>query len=196
MIWYGQLARWILPRPTPTPAGDKPPRYIFSFRHRSSVYNSARFARGEPALRLIGVHIPDRSPGHAFVRMTTATANIGSEVTRDVHSRTNVGRWTFVLQKQLFPRTLGLIAGRRVFVLQKVLFSGRAGVYQRRPAACFAGSAFLARAPRVSWVIVHLYYDFTFVYAKTQGVDDAQIPHLKKCKTSLEPAVKAGYDDL
>ena len=49
--------------PTPTPAGDKPPRYIFSFRHRSSVYNSARFARGEPALRLIGVQI--------FVRMTT-----------------------------------------------------------------------------------------------------------------------------
>ena len=39
-------------RPTPTPAGDKPlasrslrPRYICSFRHRPSVYNSARFAR-------------------------------------------------------------------------------------------------------------------------------------------------------
>ena len=52
-------SRWILPRPTPTPAGDKPlasrslrPRYIFSFRHRSS---DARFARAEPALRLIGV---------------------------------------------------------------------------------------------------------------------------------------------
>ncbi len=63
--------RWILPRPTPTPAGDKPlasrslrPRYIFSFRHRPSVYNSARFAGGEPASRLIGGHIPDRSPGH------------------------------------------------------------------------------------------------------------------------------------
>ena len=35
VIWYGELARWILPRPTPTPAGDKPlasrslrPRYI------------------------------------------------------------------------------------------------------------------------------------------------------------------------
>ncbi len=34
------------------------------------------------------------------------------------------------------------------------------------------------------------------------GVDDStpvytsQIHHLKKCKTSLEPAVKAGYDDL
>ena len=25
---------------------------------------------------------------------------------------------------------------------------------------------------------------------------DSQIHHLKKCKTSLEPAVKAGYDDL
>ncbi len=69
VVWYSELARRILPRPTPTPAGDKPlalrslrPRYIFSFRHRSSVYNSARFARGEPALRLIGVQV--------FVRTT------------------------------------------------------------------------------------------------------------------------------
>ncbi len=37
MVWYSELARWILPRPTPTPAGDKPPRYIFSFRHRPSA---------------------------------------------------------------------------------------------------------------------------------------------------------------
>ncbi len=43
VAWYSELARRILPRPTPTPAGDKPPRYIFSFRHRPSVYNSARF---------------------------------------------------------------------------------------------------------------------------------------------------------
>ncbi len=71
MVWYSELARWILPRPTPTPAGDKPPRYIFSFRHRPSVYNSAGFAGGEPASKLIGGRIPDRSPGHAFVRMTT-----------------------------------------------------------------------------------------------------------------------------
>ena len=52
VVWYSELARRILPRPTPTPAGDKPPRYIFSFRHRPSVYNSARFAVcGEPASR-------------------------------------------------------------------------------------------------------------------------------------------------
>ena len=77
-VWYSELARWILLRATPTPAGDKPlasrslrPRHIFSFRHRPSVYNSARFARGEPASRLVGGHIPDRSPGHAFVPMTT-----------------------------------------------------------------------------------------------------------------------------
>ena len=51
MAWYSEFARQILPRPTPTPARDKPlasrslrPRYIFSFRHRPSVYNSARFA--------------------------------------------------------------------------------------------------------------------------------------------------------
>ena len=29
VVWYSELARRILPRPTPTPAGDKPPRYIF-----------------------------------------------------------------------------------------------------------------------------------------------------------------------
>ncbi len=67
VAWYSELARRILLCPTPTPAGDKPPRYIFSFRHRPLVYNSARFAGGEPASRLIGGHIPDRSPGHAFV---------------------------------------------------------------------------------------------------------------------------------
>ena len=42
-----RMARRILPRPDPTPAGDKPPRYIFSFRHRPSVYN--RHAGLEPA---------------------------------------------------------------------------------------------------------------------------------------------------
>ncbi len=63
MAWYNEYGTWrILRRPTPTPAGDKPPRYICSFRHRPSVYNSARFARGKPASRLIG--------GHIFVPMT------------------------------------------------------------------------------------------------------------------------------
>ena len=154
MAWYGELARWILPRPTTTPAGDKPPhyispspplwipglrrndeisrgrlsrivhpgrvfiqslhrlapvregmrswscglvrrvgavdsatplpdpsggqapalpRYIFSSpRSTSRIYDSAGFAgMDEPALGLIGGHIPDRSPGHAFVPVTT-----------------------------------------------------------------------------------------------------------------------------
>ncbi len=31
MAWHSVLARRILPRPTPTPAGDKPPRYISPF---------------------------------------------------------------------------------------------------------------------------------------------------------------------
>ena len=86
MVWYSELARRILPHPTPTPAGDKPPRYIFSFRHRPSVYKSARFAGGEPASRLIGGHIPDRSPGHAFVRMTNSVAGT-------IHFRTNRSSW-------------------------------------------------------------------------------------------------------
>ena len=55
-LWLG-TANWhggFCHAPNPTPAGDKPPRYIFSFRSRPSVYNSARFAGGEPASRLIG----------------------------------------------------------------------------------------------------------------------------------------------
>ena len=77
MAWYSELARRILPRPTLTPVGDKPlasrslrPRYIFSFRHRPPVYNSARFAGGEPASRLIG--------GDIFVRMTRPAGLTGA----------------------------------------------------------------------------------------------------------------------
>ena len=58
--WHGGFCH------APTPARDKPPRYIFSFRHRPSVCNSARFARGEPASSLIG--------GHIVVRMTNSGA--------------------------------------------------------------------------------------------------------------------------
>ena len=80
MAWYSELARRILPRPTLTPAGDKPPRYIFSFRHRPPVYNSARFAGGEPALRLIG--------GHILVRMTNwAPARYASKRNRPARMR-------------------------------------------------------------------------------------------------------------
>ena len=65
--------------PHPAPAGDKPPRYIFSFRHRPSVYNSARFAGGKPASRLIEIaewrgspigRAPKAAYGRIFVRMT------------------------------------------------------------------------------------------------------------------------------
>ena len=57
---------------TPHASRSLRPRYIFSFRHRPSVYNSARFAGGEPASRLIGGYIPDRSPGHAFIAIAHA----------------------------------------------------------------------------------------------------------------------------
>ena len=73
-LWF-DTANWhggFLLRATPTPAGDKPPRYIFSFRPRRSVYNSAGFAGGEPASRLIGGHIPDRSPGHTLIAIAHA----------------------------------------------------------------------------------------------------------------------------
>ena len=70
----------MLPRPTPTPAGDKPPRYIFSFRHRPSVYNSARFAGGEPASRLIegrGIFVNDES-GDLFWYQSLMPAGAGT----------------------------------------------------------------------------------------------------------------------
>ena len=35
VAWYSELARRILPRPTP--AGDKPPRYIFPLPHPSGL---------------------------------------------------------------------------------------------------------------------------------------------------------------
>ncbi len=54
VAWHSELARRILLRPTPIPAGDKPPRYIFSFRPQPSVQDSEGFALGEPASRLIG----------------------------------------------------------------------------------------------------------------------------------------------
>ena len=53
----------------PRPLRLTSPRATFSHSaigHRPSVYNSARSAGGEPASRLIGGHIPDRSPGLCF----------------------------------------------------------------------------------------------------------------------------------
>ena len=70
-LWLGTANwhDWILPSQVPNPAVDRPPRYIFSVRHRPSVYNSAGFVGGEPASRLIGGHIPDRSSGRGFLPM-------------------------------------------------------------------------------------------------------------------------------
>ena len=66
VAWYSESARWVLPGPTPTRAGDKPPHYIFSFRARPSVYKSARLAGGEPASRLIGGVHPGSESGTCF----------------------------------------------------------------------------------------------------------------------------------
>ena len=52
MAWYVESARWIQPCPTPTPAGDKPPRYIFSLRQRPSISDSGRLAGGEPGIEV------------------------------------------------------------------------------------------------------------------------------------------------
>ena len=82
-LWLG-TANWrggfchAPPRPQ---RGTSPsPREVFdraTFSHSAIghwplVYNSARFAGGEPASRLIGGPIPGRSPGHAFVPIARA----------------------------------------------------------------------------------------------------------------------------
>ena len=52
-------------------AGDKAQRYISSFYYRPEILGAASLGCGEALARLIGASIPDRSPGHAFVPMTT-----------------------------------------------------------------------------------------------------------------------------
>ena len=66
LVWRVGTVDSATPHPDPS-GGQAPGEYIFSFRLRPSVYNSARFAGGEPGRRAIGGRIPDRSPGHAFV---------------------------------------------------------------------------------------------------------------------------------
>ncbi len=67
-LWSGN-ARWPggFCHARPRPQRGTSPRTTFFFSgHRPWVYNSAGFAGGEPASRLIGGHIPDRSPGTCF----------------------------------------------------------------------------------------------------------------------------------
>ena len=57
----------------PRPQRGTSPRATFSHSalgHRSTIRHD--FAGGEPASRLIGGHIPDRSPGHALVPIAHA----------------------------------------------------------------------------------------------------------------------------
>ena len=51
--------------------GDKAQRYISSFQYRLKILGAASLGCGEAQSRFIGASIPDRSPGHAFVPMTT-----------------------------------------------------------------------------------------------------------------------------
>ena len=68
-----ELAERILPRPTSTPAGDKPPHYIFSFglRPTTSTILPAGFAGGEPASRLIAGRTPPHPWTPAFAGVTS-----------------------------------------------------------------------------------------------------------------------------
>ena len=67
-LWFGTANRpggFCHARPRPQ-RGTSPRTTFFFSGHRPWVYNSAGFAGGEPASRLIGGHIPDRSPGTCF----------------------------------------------------------------------------------------------------------------------------------
>ena len=66
----------------PRPQRGTSPRATFS--HSAIGLQFGTFPRGEPASRLIEGHIPDRSPGHAFVRMTIREI---SEIPRHHRSR-------------------------------------------------------------------------------------------------------------
>ena len=67
-LWFGTANRpggFCHARPRPQ-RGTSPRTTFFFSGHRPWIYNSAGFAGGEPASRLIGGHIPDRSPGTCF----------------------------------------------------------------------------------------------------------------------------------
>ena len=82
MVWYSELARRILPRPTPTPAGDKPlasrslrPHYI-------------------PHSPPLWIPAPYRGSGSAFAGETKwgRRVEVGGGIAVDVVSR-NVSAW-------------------------------------------------------------------------------------------------------
>ena len=73
VVWYSELARRILPRPTPTPAGDKPlasrslrPRYIFSFRHRPFGLQFGTFRRWRAGIEVDWRAHPGSESGTCF----------------------------------------------------------------------------------------------------------------------------------
>ena len=67
-MWFGtgESARWILLR-TPTPAGDKPPRYIFSFR-----LIGLQFGTWRAGIKVDWRAHPGSGPGCAFVPIAGA----------------------------------------------------------------------------------------------------------------------------
>ena len=59
-------------RPHPDPSGGHAPALHILIPPSATGLQVGTFRRGEPASKLIGGHIPDRSPGHAFVAIAHA----------------------------------------------------------------------------------------------------------------------------
>ena len=59
-------------RPHPDPSGGQAPALHILIPPSATGLQVGTFRRGEPASKLIGGHIPDRSPGHAFVPIAHA----------------------------------------------------------------------------------------------------------------------------
>ena len=98
MAWYSELARRIPPRPIPTPAGDKPPRYISpvptpldsGFRRSDEAGGRVNQLAGcLPAVRTAG----DKPPRYIFPPSPPLWTPAFAGVTSREAGMTKGGRW-------------------------------------------------------------------------------------------------------
>ena len=88
MAWSSEMARWILARATPAPAGDKPPHYIDRgrrtrfFDRRVAARSWCVYSRAPPRpfwipafagmTESVAVVYPGSEAGHAFIAVADA----------------------------------------------------------------------------------------------------------------------------
>ena len=66
VAWYSELARWILPRPTPTPAGDKPLALHFLVPPSTISLQFGTFRRGRAGIEVDWRAHPGSESGTCF----------------------------------------------------------------------------------------------------------------------------------